>query len=133
MGIGTALLCGFSAQRANAEEDLTTQAGEYLKSHSTPAADEAWERAFHRRAADAMSTADWISDESIFANDAVLEFFVDRSKSFDRTKSNPLSQKDKVTMARWYLLFSRNAWELPSKISPYLTKSNYENYIATAE
>jgi len=80
-----------------------------------------------------MSTMDWVSDEPAFASNAVLEFFVDRRKCFDGTKNNPLSQKDKVTMARWYLLFSKNGWQLPSKVAPYLTKSNYESYIAAAE
>lgn len=132
-GIITLLLCSSMAYCSRAEEDLSTQAANYLKGHSTPLTDAAWEQAFHRRAADAMATIEWISDESTFAGNAVLEFFIDRRKSFDSTQNVPLTQKDKVTMARWYMLFAKNGWRLPAKIAPYLTKSNYESYIATAE
>ena len=118
-------------RHANSAEVLNSEAESFLKEHSSESADSSWERAFHERAARAMSENESISDEERYADDKALEFFFDKKKSFEESSANPLSAKDKIEVARWYLLFFNHGWRMPSRIAAHLTKSNYERYVAS--
>jgi hypothetical protein len=111
---------------AHGEELLDSNAAAYLQAHSDQNADASSEHAFFRNAAEAMKENESISDESRYADDKVLDFFSDRKKHFENSDSNPLSDKDKIEIARWYLLYFKNGWRFPSRIAVYLTKSNFE-------
>lgn len=128
----SALLCGILFVRhAQAEELLQSEAEGYLKDNSDPKADSHWARAFHQRALQAVNDNDSIPSEERYAYDKVFEFFFDKKNHFEESSANPLSKKDKIEVARWYLLFSNNGWRLPARIGTLLTKSNYERYVAS--
>ena len=130
VAILTAVLCGgLFAPHARSEEPLKSEAEAFLKEHSNQNSDSIWERNFQRRAAEAMQDNQSISSAERFAVDKVLEFFFDKKKHFDVSSANPLSAKDKIEVARWYVLFSRNGWRFPSRIAEHLTKNNYERYM----
>ena len=122
-------LVAASCTHAIAEEMLTVEVQSYLKAHSQESVDESWVRAFHSRAADAMNENESISDEASYANDKLLDFFFDKKKHFEENRSDPLTASDKLEVARWYLLYAKNGWAFPSRISTYLTKSNYDVYM----
>ena len=127
--IFTALLFSSLFMRQTYAEDTPkSEAETYLREYSDQNADSNWERAFHRRAAEAMRDNESIVDEERYADDKALEFFFDKKKHFEDSSANPLLVKDKIEVARWYLLFFNNGWRIPSQIAAHMTKSNYERY-----
>jgi hypothetical protein len=110
-------------RQIRSEEALNIEAQQYLEENSDRNADARWENNSHRRADKAMRENQSISDEERYANDKVLEYFFDKKKHFDQSSVNPLSVKDKIETARWYLLFFKNGWHFPARIASLLTKT----------
>ena len=129
--VAVLLFGSLSGRQIRSEEALNIEAQQYLEENSDRNADARWENIFHRRAEEAMRENQSISDEERYANDKVLEFFFDKKKHFDQSSVNPLSVKDKIETARWYLLFFKNGWYFPARIAALLTKTNYERYVAS--
>ena len=122
-------LVAASCTHAIAEETLADEVQSYLNAHSQETVDASWVRAFHSRAADAMNENGSISDEASYANDKLLDFSFEKKKHFEENRSDPLTEGDKLEVAHWYLLYAKNGWAFPSRISTYLTKSNYDVYM----
>jgi len=116
---------------ANAEEGLKAEMETYLKIHSSQQRDSHWRAAFQQQAHDAMLDNQSTSDEERYADDKLFEFFFDKKKQFEDSSANQLSNEDKIEIAHWYLLFSNNGWRFPSRIAEYLTKKNYDRYMAS--
>lgn len=128
--IATLLCSSLFMRSVRAEDTLSSEAESYLKTHSDPNADSRWEKDFRLAADDAMSQNQSITDEERYADDKALEFFFDKKKHFEESSADPLSVKDKIEVARWYLLFANNGWRFPTRIAAHLTKRNYQRYVA---
>lgn len=125
------LVCIFPSAPIYSEESLKSEAETYLNEHSNKDADSRWRRTILDRAAQAVLDSPSISSEESFADDRVLEFFFDKKKIFESSNVNSFSAKDKIEVARWYLLYSDKGWRFPARIAEHLTKSNFERYVAS--
>jgi hypothetical protein len=100
-------------------DEVTESVDQWMKKNSTKDANVEWEKKTLARLADAETQGE--SSMESAAVRIVTDFCADKSSGL---KNFTLDDKDKLELCRWYWLFHRKEWTLPSRLQEHLTVEN---------
>lgn len=128
-GILLLVMGGCCGRRVNGADDLSVEAKAFVEKHSTEKAESLWMKKWEQRCAEYTDSNPAMSAES-FADQSFFGYLVSQRKKFEE---NAITDAERLEVCRWYLLYQKNQWALPDRISAYMTRENYSKWFLNSE